>query len=57
MEKWVSEMKSEMGSEEFGDVEVFVCANKTDLGQRSRVDPIEARLWAEGRGYKLFEVI
>jgi len=53
---WLEEMKEEMSKDEFGDVEFFIVSNKTDLNQRSRVDPIEARLWAEGRGYKFFEV-
>jgi len=56
LDTWLAEMQHELGnSHQLGETDFFVCANKVDSAKHT-VDIIEARLWADQKGFKLFEV-
>lgn len=55
--EWTKEIYLELAKEgrDFDKTALVVCANKCDAGAARQVDELEARLWAEIRGFPFFE--
>lgn len=54
---WTKEIYLELAKEgrDFDKTALVVCANKSDLDSKRQVDEVEAKLWAEIRGFPFFE--